>query len=49
MTVHHQRAATMARLHAAHPERFTKLPVIKTPMAQVAINHKISTGRLQTG
>lgn len=47
--VHHQRVATMTALHAAHPERFTKPPVIKTPMAHVAINHEISTDRLQTG
>ena len=49
VTVHHQRAATMAALHAANPERFTKPPVVKTPMAQVAINQEISTDRLQTG
>lgn len=48
-TVHHQRVATMTALHAAHPERFTKPPVIKAPMAQVAINHEISNDRLQTG
>jgi len=47
--VHAQRVTTMARLHAQHPERFTRAPVIKTPMAQVAINHKISDDRLQTG
>lgn len=48
-TVHHQRVATMTALHDAHPERFTTPPVIKTPMAQVAINHEISDDRLQTG
>ncbi|NYF97697.1 DDE-type integrase/transposase/recombinase [Janibacter cremeus] len=47
--VHHQRVTTMAALHTAHPERFTKPPVIKTPMAHVAINHEISDDRLQTG
>lgn len=47
--VHHQRVATMAALHAAHPERFRKPPTIKTPMAHVAINHEISNDRLQAG
>lgn len=47
--VHHRRVATMAALHAAHPERFSKPPQIKTPMAHVAINHEISNDRLQTG
>lgn len=47
--VHARRVQTMARLHAEHPERFTAPPVIKTPMAQVAINHEISNDRLQTG
>jgi len=49
ITVHARRVQTMARLHAEHPERFAKPPVIKTPMAQVAINHEISNDRLQTG
>lgn len=47
--VHARRVQTMTRLHAEHPERFTRPPVIKTPMAQVAINHEISNDRLQTG
>lgn len=47
--VHHRRVQTMTRLHAEHPERFTRPPVLKTPMAQVAINHEISDERLQTG
>jgi transposase InsO family protein len=49
VTIHHQRVATMTRLHTEHPERFTKPPTIRTPMAQVAINHQISPDRLQTG
>jgi transposase InsO family protein len=49
VTVHHHRAATMTALHAAHPERFTRPPDVKTPLAQVAINHETSTDRLQTG
>lgn len=48
-TVHERRVAIMNRLYAKHPERFTQPPVIKTPMAQVAINHKITDDRLQTG
>lgn len=47
--VHTQRVAAMARLHAEHPERFTRPPAIKTPRAEAGINHKISTDRLQTG
>jgi putative transposase len=47
--VHERRVATMAALHAEHPERFTEPPQVKTPVAQVAINHKITTDRLQTG
>jgi putative transposase len=49
VNIHHQRVATMTKLHAAHPERFTRPPAIKTPLAQVAINHKTTTDRLQTG
>lgn len=49
IAVHTRRAQTMAELHAQHPERFTKPPVIHTPLAQVAINHEISNDRLQTG
>jgi putative transposase len=49
VAVHHQRVATMAGLHAAHPERFTRPPDLKAPLAQVAINHQTSTDRLQTG
>lgn len=49
ITVHHQRVRTMTALHDAHPERFTKPPVVKTPMANVAINHEINDDRLQTG
>jgi len=47
--VHLQRTTTMDRLYAEHPERFQTRPVIKTPMAQVAINHPITDARLQTG
>ena len=49
ISIHQQRVATMARLHAEHPERFTKPSTIKAPMAKVAINQEISTDRLQTG
>lgn len=48
-SVHDQRVATMARLHEQHPERFHRPPTVKTPMAQVAINHTTTTDRLQTG
>lgn len=47
--IHHQRVATMDRLYAQHPERFTSRPQVKTPMATVGINHPITTDRLQTG
>lgn len=47
--IHAQRVTTMDRLYAEHPERFRSRPVIKTPMAQVAINHPITNGRLQIG
>ncbi|MGB3675997.1 MAG: IS3 family transposase [Candidatus Nanopelagicales bacterium] len=47
--VHRQRTHAMHRLHAAHPERFKNKPVVKTPMAQVAINYPTNTDRLQTG
>lgn len=47
--VHQQRVTTMSRLYAEHPERFRGTPVIKTPMAQVAINHPTTDDRLQTG
>lgn len=47
--VHEQRVATMARLHQQHPERFHRPPTVRTPMAQVAINHTTTTDRLQTG
>jgi hypothetical protein len=46
--VHQHRVTTMTRLHAAHPERFRHPPVIKTPMAQVAINQPTTHDRLQT-
>lgn len=49
VAVHQQRQTTLARLHAEHPERFTKHPTVRTPMAQVGINHQISDDRLQTG
>lgn len=39
----------MKKLHTAHPERFTRQPAVKAPMAQVGINHQISDDRLQTG
>lgn len=45
---HHQRVQAMETLYARHPERFTAPPTIHTPMAQVAINHKITDERLQT-
>lgn len=47
--VHHQRVEQMARLYVAHPERFTRPPTIRTPMAHVAINHPTTDERLQTG
>lgn len=47
--VHSKRVATMDRIYAEHPERFRSRPVIKTPMAQVAINHPTTDDRLQTG
>lgn len=47
--VHQRRVATMDRLYAETPERFRSRPVLKTPMAQVAINHPITDDRLQTG
>jgi transposase InsO family protein len=47
--VHQRRTATMDRIYAEHPQRFRSRPVIKTPMAQVAINHPITDDRLQTG
>lgn len=47
--VHHRRVATMDTLYRAHPARFHRPPVVKTPMAHVAINHPISDQRLQTG
>lgn len=46
---HHQRVITMDRLYAKHPERFRSRPTVKTPMAQVAINHPTTDDRLQTG
>lgn len=49
VAVHQQRQTTLARLHAEHPERFTKHPTARAPMAQVGINHQISDNRLQTG
>lgn len=47
--VHQHRVTTMSRLYAEHPERFRRTPVIKTPMAQVAINRPTTHDRLQTG
>jgi transposase InsO family protein len=47
--VHLQRVATMNQLYALNPERFHSTPVLKTPMAQVAINHPTTDDRLQTG
>lgn len=47
--VHTQRVAAMEQLYATHPERFTRPPTIRTPMAQVAINHPTTDERLQTG
>lgn len=47
--VHTQRVAAMEQLYAAHPDRFTQPPTIRTPMAQVAINHPTTDERLQTG
>lgn len=47
--VHAQRVAAMEHLYATHPERFTRPPVLHTPMAQVAINHPTTDERLQTG
>lgn len=46
---HTQRTQTMSQLYAEHPERFTRPPRIRTPMAQVAINHPTTDERLQTG
>lgn len=46
---HRRRQATMADLHATHPERFHRPPTIRTPMAQVAINHPTTDDRLRTG
>lgn len=47
--VHTHRVATMQHLYATHPERFTRPPSIRTPMAQVALNHPTTDERLQTG
>jgi transposase InsO family protein len=47
--VHAQRLAAMEQLYATHPERFTRPPLIRAPMAQVAINHPTTDERLQTG
>ena len=47
--VHHQRLATMTAVYERYPERFTAPPRIRTPMAQVAINHPTTDDRLQTG
>lgn len=47
--VHAQRVTAMEQLYAAHPERFIRPPVIRSPMAQVAINHPTTDERLQTG
>lgn len=49
LQVHAQRITTMDQLYAQHPERFRSRPVIKTPHAQVAINHPTTGDRLQTG
>lgn len=49
LSVHRQRQTTLTRLHTEHPERFTKHPTARAPMAQVGINHRISSDRLQTG
>lgn len=46
---HARRIEAMDRLYAEHPERFTRPPKIRTPMAQVAINHPTTDERLQTG
>lgn len=47
--VHHQRTATMTALYTAHPERFAAPPRVRTPMAQVAINHPTTHDRLHAG
>lgn len=47
--IHHRRVDAMNRLYQQQPERFTTKPTVKTPMAQVAINHPTNTDRLQTG
>ena len=49
LQVHQRRVATMDRLYAEHPDRFRSRPVVKTPLAEVAINHPITDDRLQTG
>lgn len=46
---HARRVAAMEQLYAIHPERFTRPPTVRTPMAQVAINHPTTDERLQTG
>lgn len=47
--IHAQRVTAMEQLYAAHPQRFTQPPTIRTPMAQVAINHPTTDERLQAG
>lgn len=46
---HTHRVEAMHRLYTEHPERFTRPPTIRTPMAQTAINHPTTDERLQTG
>lgn len=47
--IHHRRQSTMEALYAAHPERFHAPPRVRTPLAQVAINHETSSDRLHAG
>lgn len=46
---HARRVDAMDKLYAEHPERFARPPTVRTPMAQVAINHPTTDERLQTG
>lgn len=45
---HHARQATLTKLAARHPERYTTPPTLKTPYASTVLNTNRPTERLQT-
>lgn len=47
--VHDQRQATLSRLATAHPDRYRRQPLLKTPFSTVRLNLEKTNERLRTG